>query len=151
MKTKVKERQSGITIIALVITVIVLLILAGISIAAFLGDNGIIENSDEAKVETEISQYREKLEYIKYQKYADEYTIDIDKFLGEYAETVKKDKMFKDAKEVTPDYTNKVVIVVTKEGYRFEVTIDDTTYIGEDGSVESEGEAEIDIQLCHKI
>ena len=37
--------------------------------------------------------------------------------------------MFKEAKEVTPDYTNKVVIVVTKEGYRFEVTIDDTTTV----------------------
>ena len=126
---KLLKNNTGITLIVLVITVIVLLILSGISITAFLGDNGIIENTDEAKVETEISQYREKLEYIKHQEYADEYTIDIDNFLGEYAEAVKKDKMFKEAKEVTPDYTNKVVIVVTKEGYRFEVTIDDTTTV----------------------
>ena len=142
---KLLKNNTGITLIVLVITVIVLLILSGISITAFLGDNGIIENTDEAKVETEISQYREKLEYIKHQEYADEYTIDIDNFLGEYAEAVKKDKMFKEAKEVTPDYTNKVVIVVTKEGYRFEVTIDDTTYIGEDGSGEGGGNAEVDI------
>ena len=50
--------------------------------------------------------------------------------------------MFKEAREVTADHENKIVIVVTKEGYRFEVTIEDTTYVGnEDG----EGNTEVDI------
>ena len=37
-----KKGQKGITLIALVITVIVLLILAGVTIAALSGDNGIL-------------------------------------------------------------------------------------------------------------
>ena len=136
------RKEKGITMIALVVTIIVLLILAGISISAITGDNGIINKSDEAKTETEISQYKEKLEIIKHGEYADDYTVNIDKFLDKYAGAVKKDKMFKEAKEVTADHTNKVVIVVTKEGYRFEVTIEDTTYVGNE---EGGGNAGVDI------
>ena len=44
---------SGITLIALVITIIVLLILAGITIATLTGDNGILTRANEAKTETE--------------------------------------------------------------------------------------------------
>ena len=40
MKKFLKERENGITLIALVITIIVLLILAGVSIAMLTGDNG---------------------------------------------------------------------------------------------------------------
>ena len=41
MKLNLKERN-GITLIALVITIIVLLILAGVTIATLTGDNGIL-------------------------------------------------------------------------------------------------------------
>ncbi len=133
MKEKKKNQENGVTIIALVITVIVLLILAGISIASLTGDNGIINKSTEAKKETEISQYQEKLDIIKHQEYMNDYTLNLDEFLDKYAEAVKKDEMFVEAKEVTADHTNKIVIVVTKEGYRFEVTADEVTYVGEDG------------------
>ena len=43
------EVEGGITLIALVITIIVLLILAGISIQMLTGDNGIIQRSGQAK------------------------------------------------------------------------------------------------------
>ena len=46
-----KDRK-GITLIALVITIIVLLILAGVSIAMLSGDNGILTNTGNAKKET---------------------------------------------------------------------------------------------------
>ena len=39
----------GITLIALVITIIVLLILAGVTINALSGDNGILKRATEAK------------------------------------------------------------------------------------------------------
>ena len=45
MKNKLKEQlkiNKGITLIALVITIIVLLILAGVTIATLTGDNGIL-------------------------------------------------------------------------------------------------------------
>ena len=44
------KNQKGITLIALVITIIVLLILAGVSIAMLTGDNGILTQSRNAKV-----------------------------------------------------------------------------------------------------
>ena len=56
---KTKENQLGITMIALIVTVIVLLILAGISIATLNGDSGIIKKSKEAKEQTEISEEKE--------------------------------------------------------------------------------------------
>ena len=51
MKNKLKERN-GITLIALVITIIVLLILAGVSIAMLTGDNGILTQAQNAKNRT---------------------------------------------------------------------------------------------------
>lgn len=48
-----KRKEKGITLIALVITIIVLLILAGVSIAMLTGDNGIITQAKNAKEETE--------------------------------------------------------------------------------------------------
>ena len=52
MKIKLKEqlkRTKGITLIALVITIIVLLILAGVTIATLTGDNGILTKAQNAK------------------------------------------------------------------------------------------------------
>ena len=54
--------QNGITLLALVITIIVLLILAGITIGAITGDNGIIKNVVRAKEETEIANEKEIIE-----------------------------------------------------------------------------------------
>ena len=50
----------GITLIALVITIIVLLILAGVTIAALSGDNGILTKAKEAKEKTEQAQKDEE-------------------------------------------------------------------------------------------
>ena len=46
-------RNKGITLIALVITIIVLLILAGVSIAMLTGENGILNQAQRSKNETE--------------------------------------------------------------------------------------------------
>ena len=62
MKKIKTQKNKGITLIALVITVIVLLILAGITISAITGDNGIIGNAGQAKEETEIANEKEIVE-----------------------------------------------------------------------------------------
>ena len=59
MNFKFKERK-GITLIALVITIIVLLILAGVSIAMLTGTNGILTQANNAKQATEESTEKEK-------------------------------------------------------------------------------------------
>ena len=55
MILKVAKEKKGITLIALVITIIVLLILAGISISMLTGQNGILNRASEAKEKTEIA------------------------------------------------------------------------------------------------
>ncbi len=55
------QRQKGITLIALVITIIVLLILAGVSIATLTGDNGILTKAQTAKTETEKASEEEQI------------------------------------------------------------------------------------------
>lgn len=52
-------KEKGITLIALIVTVIVLIILAGITIATLTGEDGIINNANKAKEETEIANERE--------------------------------------------------------------------------------------------
>ena len=69
MKTKnskIAKRQNtynsrGITLIALVVTIIVLIILAGVSINLVLGDNGIITKAKQAKTETEQAKLNEEI------------------------------------------------------------------------------------------
>lgn len=56
------KRNKGITLIALVITIIVLLILAGVSIATLTGENGIIKQASKAKTETAKMTAKEKVE-----------------------------------------------------------------------------------------
>ena len=60
-KKILKRKEKGITLIALVITIIVLLILAGVSIAMLTGDNGILTQAQNAKNKTEGAEEEEKV------------------------------------------------------------------------------------------
>ena len=57
--------KKGITLISLVITIIVLLILAGVSIAMLTGENGILTQAQNAKISTELASYKEELDLFK--------------------------------------------------------------------------------------
>ncbi len=56
------KKSNGITLVALVITIIVLLILAGVTIATLSGDSGILTNAAKAKKMALLSQYKEEHE-----------------------------------------------------------------------------------------
>ena len=62
MKKILEKKQKGITLIALVITIIVLIILAGVAISLTLGKNGLLNKAKYAREEYRLSQAREKLE-----------------------------------------------------------------------------------------
>lgn len=62
------RKNNGITLIALVITIIVLLILAGVTIATLTGDNGILTKANEAKTITNEKDEEEQIE-IGYTEY----------------------------------------------------------------------------------
>ena len=61
--------ENGITLIALVVTIVVLLILAGITISLVFGSNGVIKKVQEANENTKIAQVREQLELAKGPEY----------------------------------------------------------------------------------
>ena len=63
----------GITLIALVITIIVLLILAGVTIAMVLGPNGVIERAKEAKIQTEQASKNEQTDLIGLENELEDY------------------------------------------------------------------------------
>lgn len=72
---KLKEIPSnkGITLIALIITIIVLLILAGVSIAMLTGENGLIAKAATSKAKTEKAELEEKEKLAKTNEIMDRY------------------------------------------------------------------------------
>ena len=64
MKKQNLRKNSGITLIALVLTIVVLLILAGVSISAVIGKNGILDKANEAKYLTKLKEYEERVTLI---------------------------------------------------------------------------------------
>ena len=55
------KNKKGITLIALVVTIVVLLILAGVTISLLLDENGIIAKSKDARTETRVSQIEDEV------------------------------------------------------------------------------------------
>ena len=55
------KSNKGITLVALVITIIVLLILAGVSISLVVGDNGVLTRASDSSAKTKYSQAKEAL------------------------------------------------------------------------------------------
>ena len=67
-----KENTKGITLVALVITIIILLILAGISIAGLIG-SGLFEKTKLAKAEQENAQIKENTTLAEYENEIGQY------------------------------------------------------------------------------
>ena len=59
------QKKKGITLIALVITIVIMLLLAGVAIQMTIGENGLISKTNQAKVEQAKAELFEiaKLEY----------------------------------------------------------------------------------------
>ena len=58
---RMQKNSKGITLIALVITIIVLLILAGVTIATLTGNNGVLTQADKARVQTDEAGEKEAI------------------------------------------------------------------------------------------
>ena len=76
LKTKVNDMK-GITLVALVISIIVLLILAGVTIVTLTGDNGLINKASDAKQANEEAAALEKVKLEVAGSYGLDGTIDI--------------------------------------------------------------------------
>ena len=70
------KKERGITLIALVITIIVLLILAGVTIAALSGENGILIRATEARDKTVEAQKQEEQDLEEMEDFINESIVD---------------------------------------------------------------------------
>lgn len=75
MRGTVKLKNRGITLITLAITIVVLLILSGVTIETLTGDNGILSKTNEAKIATELTGIKEELELLQIQNYETKETV----------------------------------------------------------------------------
>ena len=75
---EITKSNRGITLIALVVTIVVLLILAGVSIATLTGQNGILTQADKAKTETVKVGVQEKVQLEVQGSYDETRTINLD-------------------------------------------------------------------------
>ena len=91
------KKEKGITLIALVVTIVVLLILAAVSIGMLTGENGIIKKAQEAKKEDTKGEIKEELEMD----------------LGEL--TIKKKGQKLERQEILEKIGNKVEIIDTTD------------------------------------
>ena len=62
MRVRTVLGERGITLVALVVTIVVLLILAGVSVATLTGSNGILTKASETKTKVETAQEKEELQ-----------------------------------------------------------------------------------------
>ena len=76
-KKDLRNDKKGITLIALIVTIIVLLILAGVSIAMLSGENGILNQAKKASEETKKAEVNENSDLVNIESTINEYTSNI--------------------------------------------------------------------------
>ena len=107
------EKNKGVTLIALIITIIILLILAGITINMVLGNNGIIAKAQIAKEQTQEKQKDEEEELAKLEN-------NVDKYITNRVGTAQKTEMKSDGTEFI---TNETLDGKTVYGRYFETPL----------------------------
>lgn len=71
------KKEKGITLVALVVTIVVLLILAGVSISLVVGQNGIVTKSKQARDEYKNAASNEEIQMDDAEKELDKYIQEI--------------------------------------------------------------------------
>ena len=124
------RKNSAITLIALVITIVVLLILAGVSLSVILGDNGILSKAKESKDKTEIAKYEEELETCVLDLQVEEAgtTFDMEVLRNKFVEKVKENENTDDI-EIVSEEGNATIEGVYK-GYEFTIDEKYVVHIG---------------------
>ncbi|MBR3133481.1 MAG: hypothetical protein IKG42_05415 [Clostridia bacterium] len=127
--SKFRDRK-GITLIALVITIIVLLILAGVTIAMVVGDNGILSRSREAKDTTNIKKIQEEVDLEAADLVAEYHSKDngqVPSTAGEYVAVQINEKTVNGIEIKADESTMK--ITASKDGITVEGIIQDDGHI----------------------
>ena len=116
-----KKDVKGITLIALVITIIVLLILASVSIAMLTGKNGLLQKATKAKEENKLAQAKEQIN-LMLQEYRIERDTGSNKSFENFLKEKKNDKKI-DGYEKNENYNenSKKLWDIELDGYFFTV------------------------------
>ena len=126
----------AITLIALIITIIVLLILAGVTLNMVMGDSGIFNKANQAKNKTEIAQYEEELRMcvleLQTDSVANRETFGMETIKNKLVEKVKELENTTDIEFPTEESETKVS--GTYKGYEFYIDNKYAAHIG--GKVE---------------
>lgn len=109
------NKQKGITLIALIVTIIVLIILAGISINLILGENGIIAKAQKAAEEQRISNLQEEVAMKMSEREIDIKT-GIAKEVEEYLNKIQGAKTTKIKEDTWYVEKNEVTVTVYEDG-----------------------------------
>ena len=127
---KIFKNRTGITLIALVITIVVLLILAGVSINTLFGDNGIITSATKAGNKYKMQAIKDQIEVSK-TNWELERVMDNTKTIGDFWETLEKAKLINDKEadveliENNTEDGNAITKyqITTTEGYLVEIVL----------------------------
>ncbi len=125
---KIKKQVQGITLIALVVTVIVLLILAGVAINLTVGDNGLFRRAQNAANTWQMAEQNEQKEMEQAGNFLDDYTSEYNKATT-VAYAKQLNKPFENDTTITDDLDNEVRIPAG-----FKIAQDSATVV-EDGIV----------------
>ena len=112
------KRNKGITLIALVVTIIVLLILAGISISMLTGQNGILNRASEAKSKNGTAQNGDLVKLSA----MDALSQGLGTITDANLKTALNNNIGEGKYEITGDATNGWTVTVEGEDYRVEAT-----------------------------
>ena len=117
-KTKETKKNKGITLIALVITIIVLLILAGVSIATLTGDNGILKQANQAKENNNSASVKEKVQVEAAGSFDN---------TGIFSKTTFKDNLKRNLKLTDSDIIENTAGTITVKIGGYEVNVNELT------------------------
>ena len=146
--TGISKNKKGVTLVALVVTIVVLLILAGVSIAMLSGDNGLIKQAQNASEEWEIAQDLEQLELAKQAEIAKGGGyIDVD----DYFQRLEDEGIVNDKDADIVDNGDGTYDVTTGNGNTFEVTPIPDKENAEDIEIDYVGQGEIVGPRINKI
>lgn len=125
------RNKKGITLITLVMTIIVLLILSGITISAITGNN-IFEKTISAKEKAKISQYESEINKAKTQVVMNQYypTTTPRNILEKIKEILQGNELFESSNYNIETYNGtEIMTIKTAEKYVFEIIVDLTNNI----------------------
>jgi len=127
------KNEKGITLIALVITLVILSIISTITISASLLDNGVIDEAISKTEKAEINKYEELIEITRQEALSREYVLEMNgqtvlQGMLEIMNDPYADQIYIKSRELYGNFEiiDSKIVFITAEGYEFHITEEET-------------------------